>query len=93
MMHETYASNDVVNSVTTPDKQGRIVDTLLGYPQWMVASNPGPLPGYSRDNIAFRHPYFKGTNMLRFDASVVTLKPSDDVADGPGMRSKWTIVR
>jgi hypothetical protein len=93
LMHESYASNDVAGSVTTPDPQGRITATLLGAPQWMVASNPGPLLGYSRDNIAFRHPYFKGTNMLKHDASVVTLKPTDDVADGPKMRSKWAIIR
>jgi prepilin-type N-terminal cleavage/methylation domain-containing protein len=93
LMHESYAGNDVAGSATTPDRQGRITDTIAGHASYMAVSAGVGGSGYSRDNIAFRHPYFKGTNVLRFDASVVTLKPSDDVADGPGMRSKWAIIR
>jgi hypothetical protein len=92
LMHESWAGNDVASSATTPDNRGRIV-AVITVPGHMALGAGVSGSGYSRDNIAFRHPFFRGSNFLRFDASVVTLKPKDDVADGPGMRSKWSLVR
>jgi prepilin-type N-terminal cleavage/methylation domain-containing protein len=81
MLYESHAGNDLGTNVTTPDAQGRIVAPLDGFPSYMV--NYKTYPGYNRDSIAFRHPFFQGANFLHFDGSAVTLKPSDDVADGP----------
>jgi prepilin-type N-terminal cleavage/methylation domain-containing protein len=92
LIHESWAGNDVASSATTPDKQGRIVD-VIALPGYMAKSAGVSGSGYSRDNLAFRHPYFKGANFLHFDASVVMMKPSDNVADGPKMRSKWALYR
>jgi prepilin-type N-terminal cleavage/methylation domain-containing protein len=92
LMHESWAGNDVAGAATTPDTQGRITATIAE-PGYMSIGAGVSGTGYSRDNIAFRHPYFKGTNMLHFDGSVVTLHPGDHVADGPKMRSMWALYR
>jgi prepilin-type N-terminal cleavage/methylation domain-containing protein len=92
LMHESWAGNDVASGATTPDKQGRITD-VIATPGYMAKSAGVSGSGYSRDNIAFRHPFKRGTNMLHFDDSVVTLKPGDHVADGPKMRSMWKLYR
>jgi hypothetical protein len=92
LIHESYAGNDVAGAATTPDIRGRISDVIVA-PSYMARS-AGVIGGpYSRDNLAFRHPYFKGTNILHMDTSVVTMKPGDNVADGPKMRSKWKLYR
>jgi type II secretory pathway pseudopilin PulG len=95
MMHESHAGNDVANNVTTPDPQGRILDEIAGFPGYMAVSSGVSGSGYSRDNIAFRHPFFKGTNMLKMDASVATVQKSESIADDSAnkLRSKWKIAR
>jgi prepilin-type N-terminal cleavage/methylation domain-containing protein len=93
LIYESHAGNDVGSGATTPDKQGRIRDVIAGFPGFMAQSSGVSGSGYSRDNLAFRHPFFRGTNILHFDASVETMKPGDNVADGPGMRSKWQLYR
>jgi prepilin-type N-terminal cleavage/methylation domain-containing protein len=79
LMYESHAGNDVATNVVTPDSQGRLLAPMDGFPSYMI--NNTTHAGYSRDGIAFRHPFFKGSNFLQFDGAVVTLKPTDDVAD------------
>jgi len=93
LMYESHAGNDVATNVTTADSQGRITDTIADGPSYMAVSSGVSGSGYSRDNIAFRHPFKRGANFLRFDGGVVTLKPSDDVADYGSRASHMKLVR
>jgi prepilin-type N-terminal cleavage/methylation domain-containing protein len=92
LMYESWAGNDVGSGATTPDTQGRITAPIVT-PGYMALGAGVGGTGYSRDNIAFRHPFFRGTNMLHFDASVATMKAGEHVADGPKMRSLWALYR
>ena len=89
LMYESHAGNDV-GGVTTADPLGRITDTISTTTYMAVLSGVSG-SGYSRDNFAFRHPFFKGTNVLYFDGHAMTQKPDDDIADYGGRPSHFAI--